>query len=234
MFDTADLYGQGHSEEVLGEALHDRRHQAVVCTKVGYVMAKRLRFLGRLKSFLRPVLKAVQSVSSRAGDSIVAARASAISQDFSPGYIDAAVHSSLRRLSMEHIDLLLLHSPPVDVESEPVIAVLEKLKASGKIGAFGISVRDPLDADTFLNWQGISALQMRFEPDHAGLLGLVVERAERLGVGIIAREVFSGVAIKDPGARQQALRSTLAQRGIDVALVGTSNIDHLRENLAAL
>ncbi|MBX3063527.1 MAG: aldo/keto reductase [Anaerolineae bacterium] len=34
-FDTADVYGTGHSEEVLGEALKGRRDKAVIATKFG-------------------------------------------------------------------------------------------------------------------------------------------------------------------------------------------------------
>lgn len=34
-FDTADVYGMGHSEELLGKALADRRDQVVVASKVG-------------------------------------------------------------------------------------------------------------------------------------------------------------------------------------------------------
>lgn len=34
-FDTSDLYGDGRSEEVLGQALHDVRENVVICTKVG-------------------------------------------------------------------------------------------------------------------------------------------------------------------------------------------------------
>lgn len=34
-FDTSDLYGDGRSEEVLGQALHDVREKVVICTKIG-------------------------------------------------------------------------------------------------------------------------------------------------------------------------------------------------------
>jgi aryl-alcohol dehydrogenase-like predicted oxidoreductase len=34
-FDTSDLYGSGHSEEVVGEAFHDRRSRALIATKGG-------------------------------------------------------------------------------------------------------------------------------------------------------------------------------------------------------
>ncbi|WP_206529636.1 aldo/keto reductase [Brevibacillus sp. SYP-B805] len=35
-FDTADVYGTGHSEEVIGRALKGRRHEAVIATKFGF------------------------------------------------------------------------------------------------------------------------------------------------------------------------------------------------------
>lgn len=36
LFDTADLYGQGANEELLGRALAGHRHEAVIATKVGH------------------------------------------------------------------------------------------------------------------------------------------------------------------------------------------------------
>ncbi|MCE5282793.1 MAG: aldo/keto reductase, partial [Deltaproteobacteria bacterium] len=34
-FDTADVYGFGHSEEILSKALDSRRHDVVIATKFG-------------------------------------------------------------------------------------------------------------------------------------------------------------------------------------------------------
>src|ERR1700690_1188480 len=36
-FDTADVYGNGHSEELLGKAMRGRRERFVVATKIGWV-----------------------------------------------------------------------------------------------------------------------------------------------------------------------------------------------------
>ena len=44
--DTADVYGRGHNEELVGRALRDRREQAVVATKFGNVRAEDGRWLG--------------------------------------------------------------------------------------------------------------------------------------------------------------------------------------------
>src|SRR5437764_13280126 len=35
--DTADVYGMGHNEELVGKAIRDRREKAVVATKFGNV-----------------------------------------------------------------------------------------------------------------------------------------------------------------------------------------------------
>ncbi len=45
-FDTADMYGVGHNEELLGEALADRRDEAFVATKFGVVRGDDGSFLG--------------------------------------------------------------------------------------------------------------------------------------------------------------------------------------------
>jgi len=44
--DTADIYGLGSNEELVGKALHDRRHQAVLATKFGNVRGKDGSWLG--------------------------------------------------------------------------------------------------------------------------------------------------------------------------------------------
>lgn len=44
--DTADMYGVGHNEELIGSALRDRRNQAVLATKFGNVRGADGSFLG--------------------------------------------------------------------------------------------------------------------------------------------------------------------------------------------
>ena len=44
--DTADVYGRGHNEELVGRALQGRREQAVLATKFGNVRASDGRFMG--------------------------------------------------------------------------------------------------------------------------------------------------------------------------------------------
>jgi aryl-alcohol dehydrogenase-like predicted oxidoreductase len=44
--DTADMYGQGHNEELVGRAIFDRRDQVVLATKFGNVRAANGEFIG--------------------------------------------------------------------------------------------------------------------------------------------------------------------------------------------
>lgn len=43
LFDTANIYGAGHSERVLGQALAGRRHQVVIATKFGQLFIEETR-----------------------------------------------------------------------------------------------------------------------------------------------------------------------------------------------
>jgi len=62
-YDTADLYGFGHSERVLGEALANRRHQIVISTKVGLVDARGTQDFGQthIRHALESSLKRLQT-----------------------------------------------------------------------------------------------------------------------------------------------------------------------------
>jgi aryl-alcohol dehydrogenase-like predicted oxidoreductase len=60
-FDTADAYGTGHSEEVLGQALKGRREQVILATKFGNVLdpgCKRLAGEDARPEYIRQALEA--------------------------------------------------------------------------------------------------------------------------------------------------------------------------------
>src|SRR5438132_943580 len=56
-FDTADMYSQGESEELLGRALRGQRDRVVIATKGGYVLPAQRRLLGRIKPLVRPLIR---------------------------------------------------------------------------------------------------------------------------------------------------------------------------------
>lgn len=112
--DTAQLYGNGHSETVIGEALRQWRGKIYVATKAQPTI------------WPDPDGPAPQ-VRGR----------------FPEWHLRANVEASLRRLGVERIDLYQLHSwgPRGHVELD-WMETLNDLRAEGKIDQIGISLRD--------------------------------------------------------------------------------------------
>ncbi len=62
--------------------------------------------------------------------------------DFSGPAIRLSLETSLKRMGLGFVDLLMLHNPPADAltQAHPAFVELEKLKQEGKIRAYGASV----------------------------------------------------------------------------------------------
>ena len=112
-FDASDSYGNGRSEEQLGEAFGNDPG-VVIATKVGYDF--------------------YTHGNARNGQQ-------EIPQDFSPAYIRKACDESLRRLKRERIDFYQLHNPKMDaIERDETFACLEDLQREGKIRSYGVAL----------------------------------------------------------------------------------------------
>ncbi len=67
--------------------------------------------------------------------------------DFSYEHIMRSVEGSLKRLSVEQIDVLLLHRPDLLMEPDEVAKAFDKLEKSGKVKAFGVSNQNPMQIE---------------------------------------------------------------------------------------
>ncbi|MBM3599003.1 MAG: aldo/keto reductase [Alphaproteobacteria bacterium] len=110
--------------------------------------------------------------------------------DYSPAALERSLDESLKRLGTDHVDLLQLHSPPLDAvrRTEGVVASLEALRKKGKIRAFGFSTRSPADAIASIREFDAPVVQVNLNlvDQRAAQNGLLELAAER-DVGIIAR-----------------------------------------------
>src|SRR6478735_5822261 len=115
LFDAADTYGNGLSEELLAKAFHANRDQVVIATKVGYDFVQHGEARGRGQR--------------------------EIPQDFSPEAITRATDAALKRLKTDRIDLLQLHNIRMEqVYDDALWKTLEKLKSEGKVRYYGIAL----------------------------------------------------------------------------------------------
>lgn len=110
VFDTADVYGLGRSEEELSAALGARRKDAFIITKFG-VRWENESAGGRARTF----------------------------KDSSPSYLAQALEGSLKRLRIDAIPLYLVHWPDQATPIDDTLAALERARQSGKILNFGLS-----------------------------------------------------------------------------------------------
>ncbi len=194
-FDTADMYSQGESEVLIGQAFRKQRGRVIIASKAGYCLPTRRRFAARIKPLLRPLIRALKIRR----DKLPGGARGALSQDFSPAYLRQAVEGSLRRLKTDHLDLFQLHSVPLDVvmngEWEPL---LDDLKRSGKIRYYGVSC-DVLEAGLAgLGYSNVASVQCVLNLLEPGSARQLIPQAMSRGVGVIARECLAnGLLIKD-------------------------------------
>ena len=197
-FDTADMYGNGHNEALLGkfiQRLGDERDQIVLASKVGIQRNKEQKY--------------------------------SIALDGSRDYIKRACEASLRRLGVDCIDLYYLHRrDPATPVAESVGAMAELVK-EGKIKAIGlceVSVDTLKEAAAV---HPISAVQSEYSLWTREAEGDVLPACRELGIPFVAyspmgRGFLSGtmnrqtISQMDPATD---LRAVLPRFGKD-------NIDH--------
>jgi aryl-alcohol dehydrogenase-like predicted oxidoreductase len=198
-FDTADIYSQGESEQLLGRAFGRRRQDVVIASKAGYVLSSQRKLVARIKPLVRPLVKLL-GLSRHHLPSAVKGE---LAQNFSPSYLKGAVEQSLRRLRTDYLDLLQLHSPPAPiVETGEWLEALDSLKQQGKIRYYGISCDTVDAASAALSHRGVSSLQLPLSLLSRGFLP-VLDAARDAGVGVIARECLAnGLLVKDLSLEQ--------------------------------
>lgn len=162
---------------------------------------------------------------------------------------------SLQRLKRDSVDIMQLHNPTVEEsESGGLIDALEEMRKQGRVRWIGVSTTLP-HLPTFLKWGVFDVFQIPYsalERDHEDW----ITKVGSAGIGVIIR---GGVASGEPGmglgdadrwhSFEQAgldglrgegesrsafvLRFTLTHPHTHTIIVGTTNVDHLRENVRA-
>jgi aryl-alcohol dehydrogenase-like predicted oxidoreductase len=154
--DTADVYGAGANEELLGSVLKSRREEAVLATKFG------IRATGP---------------SGTSADATI---------DSSPEYVVQACDASLSRLGVDVIDLYYLHRRNPDVPIEDTVGAMAALIDAGKVRHLGLSEvsADTLRAAHAVH--PITALQSEYSLWERDVEAEILPTARELGISLVA------------------------------------------------
>ncbi|TWT07580.1 aldo/keto reductase [Planococcus sp. CPCC 101016] len=77
-------------------------------------------------------------------------------------YIKQQIHSSLKRLQTDYIDLYQLHGGMISDDTEETIDAFEELKKEGLIRAYGISSIRPNVINRFLDKSNVASIMMQY------------------------------------------------------------------------
>jgi aryl-alcohol dehydrogenase-like predicted oxidoreductase len=246
LFDTAQGYGFGASEQLLGRALRGKleanREEIVVATKGG------LRLL----------------------------EDGSLARDSSPDWLRQGVEQSLRALGLDFVDLYQVHWPDPDTPFAETAGALEELVEEGKIRHVGVSNFDVAQMAEFAETRPVETLQPAYhlfrreieesvlpytsEHDigvlvygplaHGMLTGTFQERMTfpagdwRAGAPFFRGEDFRRnlaavgelealAAELSCNVSQLAIAWTLANPAVDVAIVGSRSPRHIEEAAGA-
>lgn len=165
--DTADVYGFGHSEELIAQVLADRQQRdLVIATKAG-----------------NDFYNADDADDQGYGP---------IRQTYSKEYLISAAEKSLQRLNVDALDILQLHSPDIDkLERDEPWDALETLKRQGKILHAGLSIQSFQETPqaTIVEQHGdlLDVIQVRYNLLEREAERVLFPIAEKFGVGVIVR-----------------------------------------------
>ncbi len=116
MIDTADAYGNGHNETLLGNAVKPIRDQAFLCTKFGIVFDE-----------------------EETGSDVPTGWGFSLNINGTPEYAAKCLEKSLRRLNVDVIDLWYLHFPDPKTPIEETVGAMAEAVHGGKVRYLGLS-----------------------------------------------------------------------------------------------
>lgn len=162
-FETADMYGKGKSEKLIGEVFKGMRNEVVISTKYGYDFA------------------GVEQIGH-----------AELPQHFDQKFTQRALNDSLERLQTDYVDVYGMHNPKLNhIRNNETFEALDKLIGEGKIKtgqvALGPAIgwtREGLEA---MDRKNVSAIQTVYNILEQTPGNELIRKAEDKDIGILVR-----------------------------------------------
>jgi aryl-alcohol dehydrogenase-like predicted oxidoreductase len=158
-WDTADMYGYGHNEELISKVLVPNRDKIFIATKFGFRQTE-----GNNSNF---------------------AGTPATYFDGSPAYLKQAVEKSLKRLGIDTIDLYYAHRIDPNVPVEEMVGAMAELVKEGKVKYLGLSEASPASIRKAHAVHPITALQSEYSLLTRDPEGEILDTVRDLGISFI-------------------------------------------------
>lgn len=159
LIDTADMYGHGHNEQLVGELLKAEPY---------------MHSAGQLK------------VATKCGIERSSAQSSHRRINNTPSYIRRACEDSLRRLGVERIDLYYIHRVDPEINIEDTMGCLSELVQEGKIAHVGLCEVSAKTLERAHRIHPVAALQSEFSLWSREVEQDILPMAKKLGIGFVA------------------------------------------------
>ncbi len=165
--DTADVYGFGHSEDLIAKIIKERgKGDLIIATKAG-----------------NDFYYAGKETDDGYG---------AIQQNYKKEYLIEAAEKSLKRLGVETLDILQLHSPDLEkLEWDDPWEALTRLKEQGKIQHAGLSIQSFKESEQAYLLERhqdlLDVIQVRYNLLERKAEKLLFPEAMKYGIGVIVR-----------------------------------------------
>jgi pyridoxine 4-dehydrogenase len=164
--------------------------------------------------------------------------------DGRPEHLREALEGSLRRLSVESIDLYQFHRPDPKVPFETSVQTLVELKNQGRIKNLGLSNVTLEQLKQAQEMTEIASVQNRYNITSTSGSEVILEYCTEQGIAFIPYFPIGGdgsdmsalttIAEKhDATTHQIALAWLLAHSPVMLPIPGTGSVEHLEENVAA-
>jgi aryl-alcohol dehydrogenase-like predicted oxidoreductase len=158
-WDTADMYGVGHNEELISKVLVPNRNKVFIATKFGFRQREEAtsNFAGTPSTYF----------------------------DGSPAYMKTAVEKSLQRLKIDTIDLYYAHRIDPNVPVEEMVGAMAELVKQGKVRFLGLSEASANTLRKAHAVHPITALQSEYSLLTRDVEGDILNTCRELGITFV-------------------------------------------------
>jgi aryl-alcohol dehydrogenase-like predicted oxidoreductase len=162
-FETADMYGKGKSEKLIGEVFKGMRNEVVISTKYGYDFSN-VEQIGHTE----------------------------LPQSYDPAYTRKALDASLERLQTDYIDSFGLHNPKLKhLRNDTTFDTIDELIKEGKIKAAQVALGPAIgwtqEGIEAMESPNLSAVQTVYNILEQTPGNELMKKAEEKDVGILVR-----------------------------------------------